>query len=124
MSKFVQNVEEEGSLSGQLCNDCKYNNRDSTCEAFPDGIPAAILNNTFTHYAPYPGQQNELVYSPFTDTPIFLQCGKCTQNSKWELTDADMRGSGLGKRVCDSYPEKIPDFVKNGSGSCPFYSQK
>lgn len=35
----------------------------ATCDAFPAGIPAPLLDGTATHRAPFPGD-NGLIYAP------------------------------------------------------------
>jgi hypothetical protein len=41
-----------------ICLDCKFFHQHDvklTCDAFPDGIPEAIINTAFVHTQPYPG---------------------------------------------------------------------
>jgi len=44
------------------CNDCKHNNRDGTCKAFPDGIPKDILTGKILHNKPFAGQKGKYIY--------------------------------------------------------------
>jgi len=37
------------------CDLCKHARENDTCDAFPDGIPEAILTGDFDHTTPYPG---------------------------------------------------------------------
>ena len=50
-----------------LCRTCKHWRRDDfsgfTCNAFPDGIPDAILESDHDHRKPYPGD-NGIRYEP------------------------------------------------------------
>ena len=52
-----------------ICLGCQHFDRDRddklTCSAFPDGIPAAILNNQHDHRTPYRGDGG-IVFSPVT----------------------------------------------------------
>lgn len=47
---------------GFMCNDCKHNHRDFTCDAFPNGIPKEIILRE-EHDTPYPGD-NGIRYEP------------------------------------------------------------
>jgi hypothetical protein len=40
-----------------ICFDCKHSNHDSTCIAFPNGIPLEILSGEVNHFLPYKGDQ-------------------------------------------------------------------
>jgi hypothetical protein len=40
-----------------------------TCDAFPDGIPAGIASGMYIHDKPFPGQGNDLVFSPVFQGP-------------------------------------------------------
>jgi len=47
-----------------ICIGCKHLSNELRCNAFPDGIPAEILNNKNDHSKPLPGQQNDFVFEP------------------------------------------------------------
>ena len=52
------------------CRICKHL-RDArlwTCDAFPYGIPAAILSNRFDHRNPFPGDHG-IRFEPITSAP-------------------------------------------------------
>ena len=40
-----------------ICWKCKHYRDDVTCAAFPQGIPAEILDSEADHREPYPGDQ-------------------------------------------------------------------
>jgi hypothetical protein len=47
---------EESEIELVQCVRCRHAHAgQDTCDAFPDGIPAIILNNDFDHHQPYPG---------------------------------------------------------------------
>lgn len=47
---------------GIMCNECKHNHRDFTCDAFPKGIPRDIVRRK-EHDTPYPGD-NGIRFEP------------------------------------------------------------
>jgi len=49
-----------------LCWGCEHHhpNEPGTCEAFPEGIPHAIVSNEIDHFVVLEGQLNDLVYEP------------------------------------------------------------
>jgi hypothetical protein len=52
-----------------ICIHCRHyatepRGTDSTCTAFPDGIPAAILRNRRDHRRPFPGDHG-IQFEPF-----------------------------------------------------------
>ena len=47
---------------GFMCNECKHNHRDFTCDAFPNGIPKEIVLRR-EHDTPYPGD-NGIRFEP------------------------------------------------------------
>jgi hypothetical protein len=60
MSKTPIRADRFGWRAGELgysqCIDCRHKHRTGpTCEAFPDGIPQAILTNDHDHREPYQG---------------------------------------------------------------------
>lgn len=46
-----------------LCPACKWYKQDSTCKAFPDGIPPKVQFLEFDHHKPYPGD-NGIQFEP------------------------------------------------------------
>jgi len=44
-----------------ICNNCKHNNGDLTCKAFPDGILNGILDGKLDHTLPIEGDR-EIVF--------------------------------------------------------------
>jgi hypothetical protein len=40
-----------------ICWDCRHYRTDASCSAFPDGIPAEILDSEADHRRPYPGDR-------------------------------------------------------------------
>ena len=50
----------EETIDRILCNRCKHLRSGITCDAFPDGIPMAILRNG-EHFLPVPGD-NGIVF--------------------------------------------------------------
>ena len=38
-----------------MCMSCSYSNHDSTCDAYPNGIPLEILSGEVNHFLPYEG---------------------------------------------------------------------
>lgn len=47
------------------CINCKFKYAgDSTCKAFPDGIPERILFGDNQHTKPLPEQSNSITYAP------------------------------------------------------------
>ncbi len=45
-----------------MCNHCKHNHRDLTCDAFPERIPRGIIRRG-EHNTPYPGD-NGIRFEP------------------------------------------------------------
>ncbi len=60
MERFVGNVED---LVWASCVSCRRKTRGPVCEAYPGGIPEAILRGSIDHKTPYPGDQG-LTYLP------------------------------------------------------------
>ena len=68
------------------CAFCKHyqSNRGAAvlCRAFPDGVPANILNNEVNHQFPYPGdhgirwEQSEDTLEDFGPIDLFTESGK------------------------------------------------
>lgn len=57
--KFVWQPGDLKHVRPRQCSQCKHL-RDGgrwTCDAFPSGIPSAILTNKFDHTKPYPGDR-------------------------------------------------------------------
>jgi hypothetical protein len=59
-----------------LCNECRYWHRENfegfTCDAFPGGVPEAIIRSEHDHREPYPGDNGiryEPVNGPSSPTP-------------------------------------------------------
>lgn len=55
-----------------ICYNCKRKNPPTpelafSCDAFPDGIPSAIINNVADHREPFPGDKG-LQYEPISKT--------------------------------------------------------
>jgi len=50
------------------CPLCAHYVGDLSCEAFPDGIPVAILQGDYDHSDPYPGD-NGIQFEPIGETP-------------------------------------------------------
>ncbi len=51
-----------------LCRFCKHMQNfigGATCAAFPEGIPEEILSGKTSHKEPFPGQENDLVLTPW-----------------------------------------------------------
>ncbi len=51
-----------------LCRFCKHLHNfigEATCAAFPEGIPEEILSGKALHKQPFPGQENDLVLTPW-----------------------------------------------------------
>ncbi len=47
-----------------LCAECIHYVGDSSCKAFPEGIPEEIMAGDNDHKTPLPGQENDLIYVP------------------------------------------------------------
>lgn len=45
---------DDPGAKGFMCNDCKHNHMDFTCDAYPNGIPKEILIRG-EHDTPFPG---------------------------------------------------------------------
>jgi len=52
-----------GEVAIPLCARCRHKHDDATCEAFPRGIPNAIVEGNFDHRQPYPGDHG-IRYAP------------------------------------------------------------
>ena len=52
-----------GELVWASCVTCQRSAPGQVCEAYPDGIPEAILNGKVDHKTPYPGDHG-LTYLP------------------------------------------------------------
>lgn len=50
------------SFTFSICLNCKHNQGEGKCDAFPDGIPEAILSGGNDHSKPLPNQGNEIVF--------------------------------------------------------------
>ncbi len=59
--KFVEGDESITFVSS--CPKCIHKNNDTTCKAFPRGIPDLILNGDNNHRKPYPGD-NGIQFEP------------------------------------------------------------
>lgn len=44
------------------CASCKHFHGLKSCEAFPDGIPQAILSGEFDHSQKWPDQKNNILF--------------------------------------------------------------
>ena len=54
-NRFVGNGMEGIRFGDSICNDCEhYNDIDTTCNAFPDGMPNVVLYGEIKHTEPYP----------------------------------------------------------------------
>lgn len=55
MNHFDRFMWQDDDVEVPQCARCRYKFRDSTCKAFPNGIPAKILSGKHDHRKPYPG---------------------------------------------------------------------
>lgn len=53
-----------------------------------------------------------------------LQCGTCANNVRWLLSDQDIEEGRDGTRVCEAYPNGIPQGVEMGVADCIRYKEK
>lgn len=58
------------TISYTLCATCVHlhrdNHSDTTCDAFPEGIPAEIIESRFDHHEPHP-DDNGIQFAPITN---------------------------------------------------------
>lgn len=52
------------TLNEWQCLYCKHYIGNSTCKAFPDGIPQVIYESKDKHSKPLEGQENSLTFEP------------------------------------------------------------
>lgn len=52
-------------MIGTQCFNCKKYLGAHECEAFPLGIPEKIFTGEFDHTEVFPGQDNDIVFTPF-----------------------------------------------------------
>lgn len=50
-----------------VCLNCKLLEKDFKCKAFPSGIPEVIMIGKVDHDEPFPGQDNDIVFTPIDD---------------------------------------------------------
>lgn len=55
-------ISDGNSFTFPICNNCKFNRGDGTCQAFPKGILDEILNGENDHSKPLPGQLNSVTF--------------------------------------------------------------
>lgn len=63
-SRFVS---EDDTFVYPVCNNCRHDNGDGTCRAFPNGIPTKILIGKNNHSVPLPEQQNDITFEDERD---------------------------------------------------------
>lgn len=62
MKAFEKFQNEIPEFEGIICNNCRYYNKDLTCDAFPDGIPFEIIDGKNDHKKPCCKQKNDLIF--------------------------------------------------------------